>query len=100
MTSAPKVEFMRYSFTAHTCKVHTQYFHWESTAHELSSLFVQSEENSLNSETIVRIGSICKILLHISVPEDQPFCLFLKRMNEKLLPFPLLSFEEKQRTTS
>ena len=46
MNSAPRVEFMRYSFTAHTFKVHTQYFHWESTVHELSSLFVQSEENS------------------------------------------------------
>ncbi len=46
MTSAPRVEFMRYSFTAHTCKVHTQHLHWESTVHELSSLLVQTEENS------------------------------------------------------
>ena len=60
MTSAPGVEFMRYSFTAHTCKVHTQYFHWESTVHELSSLFVQSEENSLKPETTGYLGAICK----------------------------------------
>ena len=80
MTSAPRVEFMRYSFTAHTCKVHTQYFHWESTVHELSSLFVQSEENSLKPETTGYSGAICKNQFHICCvtgPTGRP--VFIRR---------------------
>ena len=60
MTSVPRVEFMKYLFTTHTCKVHTQYFHLESTVQELFSLFVQSEENSLKSEPTGYSGAICK----------------------------------------